>query len=350
MSAIDATELRKVVEEKVASGTVRGFLCWERGSNAFRARPVVVRTVEEASSIIFSPACSVGLVRFLIEDNRYPMNKEDDKRPLGIMVRGCDEKGVIELLKEYQKRREELVIFGVDCRGTIDWWKIRKLLRKEIIRPEDLETGELSWRDDEIILRRKNGEEQYLDRKSVLLEKCLICEGHTPRIFDLIIGKEDKSRKEMPSIYEIEKLEKMNIEDRWRFWHDDFSRCVRCYACRNVCTYCSCEECAIDPRTQAITDKSLARDKANRPQWTGQDSTLPSNAFYLVTRAYHGAGRCTTCEECDRACPMGLSLRLLNRKVRKDVKRFFDYEAGRSAEDNTLYGEACEEDPGDFIW
>lgn len=350
MSTTDPAELRKAIQERLRDGSLRGFLCWEKGSNAFRSRPAVARTPEEASNAIFSPACSVGLVRFLIEDNRYPLSGENDKRPLGIVLRGCDDKGVIELIKEHQKRRDELVILGVDCRGVIDWTRIRRLLRKEVISANDLETGKLLWRGDEIVLARENGEERLLDRKNALLDKCLICEGHTPRIFDLMIGDEDEKRREMPPLAEIESLESRDYEDKWKFWQEEFSRCVRCYACRNVCTYCSCEECAIDPRTQAITDKSLARDKANRAQWTGQDSTLPSNAFYLMARAYHGAGRCTTCEECDRACPMGLSLRLLNRKVRKDVKRLFDYDAGRSTDDKTLYGEACEGDPGDFIW
>ncbi|MEM2838548.1 MAG: 4Fe-4S dicluster domain-containing protein [Thermoplasmata archaeon] len=350
MTTTDIAELQRAIREKVGSGAVRGVICWERGSNAFRSRPGVIRTPGEASNTVFSPACSAGLVRFLIEDNRYPMNPEDDKRPIGIVLRGCDDRGVIELIKEHQKRREDIVIFGVDCRGVIDWMKARRLLKKGILSTEDIVSGKITWKDDEIVLVRPDGEEKKLSREGVLLEKCIICEGHTPRIFDVMIGREDRDRKNAPIIEAIEILERKSTDERWDFWRSEFSRCVRCYACRNVCTYCSCEECAIDPRTQAISDKSSARDKANRPQWTGQDSSLPSNAFYLVARAYHGAGRCTTCEECDRACPMGLSLRLLNRKVRKDVKRLFDYEAGRSIEDKSLYGESCDKDPGDFIW
>jgi formate dehydrogenase subunit beta len=350
MTSTRLAELQRAIRESIEAGTLRGVLCWEQGSNAFRSRPLVIRTVADASAAIFSPACSPSLVRFLIEDNRYPMSPEEDRRPLGIVLRGCDDRGVIELIKEHQKRREELMIFGVDCRGTVDWTKVRKLLRKGMLSSDDLDHGTLAWKEDDIVLFTADGKERVLDRKSVLLDKCLICEGHTPRIFDVMIGEEDKNRKGMPVIDDIESLERKSTEERWEFWQSEFSRCIRCYACRNICTYCSCEECAIDPRTQAISDKSLARDKANRPQWIGQDSMLPSNTFYLLTRAYHGAGRCTTCEECDRTCPMGLSLRLLNRKVRKDVKRLFEYEAGRSTDDGTLYGESREEDPGDFIW
>jgi hypothetical protein len=47
---------------------------------------------------------------------------------------------------------------------------------------------------------------------------------------------------------------------------------------------------------------------------------------------------------------MRLPLRLLNRKVRKDAKELFDYDAGKSVEDKPLLSETCDNDPGGFIW
>lgn len=349
MTTTDLSQLKKAMAEQLESKAVRGIIGWEAGSNRFRSRPVVFRTPDEVKAAIFSPACSIGLVRLLIEDNRSPMDGED-RRPLGIVLRGCDDKGVIELIKEFQTRREDLVIFGVDCPGMIDWNRVRKLMKEGIITGADLDAATLVWRDGSIAMIKGDGEERILDAGKIMLEKCVSCEGHTPRIHDIMIGEEDADRPAAPSFEEIIALEGKGSAERWEFWREGISRCIRCYACRNVCTYCFCEECAVDPRTQAISDKSLARDKAGRPQWTGQDSTAPSNTFYLLSRAYHGAGRCTSCEECDRACPMGIPLRLLNRKVRKDVKALFDYEAGKDPGDKPLLSESCENDPGDFIW
>lgn len=346
----DLTELQRFMREQLESQKIRGIIGWEAGSNRLRARPAILRTAEEVDKAIFSPACSMSLVRLLIEDKRYPMDGEEDRRPIGIMLRGCDDKGVIELLKEYQTKRGDLVLLGVDCRGVVDWNKARKLMRGGVIGREDLDIGKLKWENARIVLVRATGEEIELKSSDIMLDKCLSCEGHTPRLFDFISGAEDKDRPESPDMKQIIELERRQPEERWEFWSEEFSKCIRCYACRNICTYCYCEECAIDPRTLAISDKSVAKDKANRPQWTGQDSTPPSNTFYLMSRAYHGAGRCTSCEECDRACPMGISLRLLNRKVRKDAKELFDYEAGKNHDDKPLFSDSCEKDPGDFIW
>jgi len=44
-------------------------------------------------------------------------------------------------------------------------------------------------------------------------------------------------------------------------------------------------------------------------------------------------GRCIDCGECERVCPMGIPLRQLYKKVEKEVKQLFDYEAGMRVED-----------------
>mgnify|MGYP000981562322 CR=1 FL=1 len=31
--------------------------------------------------------------------------------------------------------------------------------------------------------------------------------------------------------------------ERAEFWHEQFAKCIRCYACRNACPSCFCPEC-----------------------------------------------------------------------------------------------------------
>jgi L-lactate utilization protein LutB len=47
-----------------------------------------------------------------------------------------------------------------------------------------------------------------------------------------------------------------------------------------------------------------------------------------MIRAFHNAGRCTDCGECDRVCPVGIPISKIMKKLTKDVLRLFDYEAG----------------------
>ena len=66
-------------------------------------------------------------------------------------------------------------------------------------------------------------------------------------------------------------------------------------------------------------------------------------------RALHTTGRCTDCGACVRACPNDIDLRLLNRKIAKDVKELYGSEAGLNAEENLPLTFYEEDDPQEFI-
>jgi len=63
----------------------------------------------------------------------------------------------------------------------------------------------------------------------------------------------------------------------------------------------------------------------------------------------HLAGRCIDCGECERACPVGIPLRDINKKIQKDVQELFSYQAGLSAEAKPLFACFDKKDPDDFI-
>ncbi len=50
----------------------------------------------------------------------------------------------------------------------------------------------------------------------------------------------------------VEKLEKMSLAERRRFWQEELSRCFKCYACRAACPLCYCGRCTVE---------------CNQPQW-----------------------------------------------------------------------------------
>ena len=141
----------------------------------------------------------------------------------------------------------------------------------------------------------------------------------------------------------------MNLADRWEQWREDLSKCVRCYACRNVCPACYCKDCSIARTEPTYGPRATPEEKVCRPQWGDKTPTVSDNLNFHLSRMYHMIGRCTNCGECDRVCPVDIPLRLFTRKLEKDVREIFKFEPGTSLEPRNLLAEYEEDDPGGFI-
>jgi ferredoxin len=66
-------------------------------------------------------------------------------------------------------------------------------------------------------------------------------------------------------------------------------------------------------------------------------------------RALHLAGRCVGCGECERFCPVGIPLSLLNRKLQQVVDERFDYVVCDDPETPAPIGDYRPDDSQEFI-
>jgi ferredoxin len=103
----------------------------------------------------------------------------------------------------------------------------------------------------------------------------------------------------------IAKIDKMSREERFAFWKEQLSSCIKCYACRAACPMCYCTRCTVE---------------VNQPQWISVPSTLQGNFEYHMMRAMHMAGRCVDCGSCETACPMNIPINLITRRMIKDIE------------------------------
>ena len=133
---------------------------------------------------------------------------------------------------------------------------------------------------------------------------------------------------------QVEELEKLAPAKRWAFWRRQFDRCIRCYACRQACPMCYCDRCIA---------------LMNQPQWIDTSAHPLGNFSWNIARAFHLAGRCIGCGECERACPVDIPLMLLNRFLARQVRRHFDHRAGYDTEDYQPFATYKCEDNEDFI-
>lgn len=177
------------VKELLEAGKIQGFVGLRESRG--HVSPYVFTKAEELAELSLGDHEKSG-------DARYPLNKvlirlarSYPDATFAVLVRGCDERGLIELFKWNQLARERVISVGITC-------------------PPDLAEA---------------------------------CSCTRPYPEEPVAGDKGNGVAQSPA---LENIQAMATQDRFRFWMDHFDRCVKCYGCRNVCPMCFCNECSLE--------------------------------------------------------------------------------------------------------
>jgi formate dehydrogenase subunit beta len=267
-------EARKLFQDK----KVDVVIGYQQGWDEEVATPCFITEESQVEQLIFNEHCVHNLAKYLVgrEGSLTSRFRAQDEKPrVALVARPATLRSVVGLIQEYQFTRDELIILGI-VDGT----------------PVGIEP-------DIVVGQIEDGPEQ---RESILAQ--------------------------------VRELENMSASERGAWWQEQFSKCIRCYACRQVCPFCYCEQC--------ISDE-------NQPQWIGRSPSPQNNTMWNIIRALHLVGRCTECGECDRVCPVDIPLSAIAAKMAGEVKDAFDYVAGTDVEATPALNVFRVDDVDEFI-
>jgi ferredoxin len=291
-------------------------LGFQRGTIPMMSHPILIRHPEETDQLHWDSFCSNNLANYL------PQRKER----IAIFAKGCDSRNIVLQILENQIKREQLYIIGVPCQGMLDRRKVQtKLYGRELLGVRET---------SEHLHLLGEGFMDSLERSGYLQENCAICTHRNAAIHDELLAEPVSEQEGVDRYEDVKAIEAMGAKERWSYFEKLLAPCIRCYACRNACPMCYCPVCFVDE---------------SMPQWLGKSIDPTDTKTFHFLRAYHLAGRCTDCGNCERACPMSIKVRQLTKKLEKDIVELYGYEAGMRLDQRPPLDTYRPDDPQEFI-
>lgn len=342
-------------------GIVDAVLTLKKGEDLYDGIPVLVEDPDEIPETCGSLHCAPTQFGDLI--SKYLQDKR-----VAVAVKPCDAMSIKELEKRLQIDPEKLYKIGLNCGGTVMPITAMKMIETFYdIDPADVVKEEID--KGQFIVELKDGTEKSvkideLEEKGYgRRENCQRCEMMVPRNADIACGNwgaepgwtfveivtekgkeliesarsegyievknpsekslEIRGKIEAAMVKLAQKFQEKHLQENYPDldkWDEYWNRCIKCYACRDVCPLCFCKQCELE-----------------RDFYKEEGQTPPDPLTFQGVRMSHISFSCCNCGQCEDVCPMEIPLAKIYHRMQKKYQNATGFHAGVDEELPPIY-------------
>ncbi len=283
------------------------------------------------------------------------LTRDKPNAKVGVVLRSCEIRALVELVKFNQAKLDNTIVIGVDCLGT---FAVPEYAAARQASP-DLAA--------QVLASARKGDAGAFAFRSA----CAMCERPTPALADISIGyigvgdpkalvvelrddiagllglaadsaHTDTRQAALASLIAARTAKRdaefKQLHDRMRAdggMASYFANCLECTNCMNACPICYCKECFFRSANSEHAPRELLRSAERQGA-----IPMPADALlFQLTRLNHMATSCVGCGMCESACPHDIPLTAMFRSVGARVQKVFDYEPGRNVDEKPPFME-----------
>jgi len=276
--------------------------------------------------------------------------EEPFKEPVAAVVRPCEVRSFVELVKRNKGFMDNLVLISPECPGVFPvqrasgdpldrdvaaYWKaasagknadgIRQVCTGcELFEPIGVDmTLRLVGRSDldKALTVRLDSERAEELVKDLGLGKAKD-DGKDPKGLEAMRAARAKGRAALRSELDF------SGKDMSEFIKV-FGKCISCHACSKACPICYCQMCYFEAKAAAAGPSGWRNDLERK----GAVRAPPGTVFFHLGRLLHMGISCVACGMCEDVCPVDIPVGSIFKMVGEASQEVFDYIPGRDPEE-----------------
>jgi formate dehydrogenase (coenzyme F420) beta subunit len=272
--------------------------------------------------------------------------------PIAAVLRPCELRALIELVKLQQASLEDVTLISLDCPGTYEWTDFIDAQRSgKLDLPGFLDAGSKGSASGlrpacqmcthpipehaQIHLRLYGAdltqgipvyiEDGVADLLEMVEAKDVRQAERQSAIDSLVAGRQQTRQKELDAMQALINSNGSLAGGSAGGFAEVFASCIRCFNCMTACPICYCKNCLF--RTAAFDHP--AEHYVNSARLKGAMRLPGDTLLFHLTRLNHMGASCVSCGMCTSACPSEIPVGMVFSLIGGQVQGAFEYVPGR---------------------